>query len=720
MIEEVDRIDSNDIFTKMREINILLNNSKLIEREINFVYAVGDDLFDDKKERVKFFEYIIPVIPFINSSNADEQLRTLIKESGLEESIFTKEFISDVTTFIDDIDMRLLTNIFHEFVIYRKTLKPEFITKNDELFAMITYKNIDPKDFTMLNKKEGKLYELIKNKRSYIKKFINKIDAEIELKKSQIEDIENHSPRDITELRAVYINEVLSKLPARTALYNIKIDELLEDNGFENLLTENIFYTNYNHYNGTLYSESGNTKLKYIFSEIEKNVNPNYTYQQRVKLIESKHNNRVDLLKREIDKLKTKKSEIENWDLKKIFHEVDINEYLNGFSNNGLLRNFILNGYINENYNDYISLFHEVSITKDDLYFRRNVMSGNSTEFSFKLYKIENLVEKIDGKYFDRETILNFDLLDYLGNNYNTYSNKYDSIIRLLSNEKEKSIQFVDEYIKNEDRPIEIFIEKLVENWTDFWDFIYSQSKYSEDRVTKYLDLIIRFSKNETILKSQNKDSLRTEIGERSNFLSLIKNSSETDYYDKITQLLKELDVEFEKLDNPSEVTEELFEYVYKNNLYSINKDNLLQMFLLFGKESKKEDFIRSNYSTILKSDCEPLISYVGLNIAIYIENVYLKIEENKIEEEENLIKLLNHSIELSKNLKIKIIKKTETKISDLKKISDIEIKSQLLLNNKVIPKWYNLLDYYTSSEDTINENLIQFLEFENVNTELS
>jgi hypothetical protein len=174
-------------------------------------------------------------------------------------------------------------------------------------------------------------------------------------------------------------------------------------------------------------------------------------------------------------------------------------------------------------------------------------------------------------------------------------------------------------------------------------------------------------------LKSQNKDSLRTEIGERSNFLSLIKNSSETDYYDKITQLLKELDVEFEKLDNPSEVTEELFEYVYKNNLYSINKDNLLQMFLLFGKESKKEDFIRSNYSTILKSDCEPLISYVGLNIAIYIENVYLKIEENKIEEEENLIKLLNHSIELSKNLKIKIIKKTETKISDLKKISDIE-----------------------------------------------
>lgn len=147
VIEDLDRFDNTDIFTKLREINILLNNSMLINREINFVYAVGDDLFQDKKERVKFFEYIIPVIPFINSSNADEQLKTLIAESGLEKNIFTKEFISDVTTFIDDIDMRLLTNIFHEFVIYRKTLKPEFIKKNEELFAMITYKNIDPKDF---------------------------------------------------------------------------------------------------------------------------------------------------------------------------------------------------------------------------------------------------------------------------------------------------------------------------------------------------------------------------------------------------------------------------------------------------------------------------------------------------------------------------------------------------------------------------------------------
>ncbi|MDX6191614.1 hypothetical protein SGQ83_19830 [Flavobacterium sp. Fl-318] len=712
LIEDLDRFDSTDIFTKLREINILLNNSKLINREINFVYAVGDDLFDDKKERVKFFEYIIPVIPFINSSNADEQLRTLIKEAGLDENIFTKEFISDVTTFIDDIDMRLLTNIFHEFVIYRKTLKPEFIKKNDELFAMITYKNIDPKDFTKLNKKEGKLFELINNKSNYIKKFISKIDTEITLKNYQIKDIEGHIITDIEELKSIYLKAILLTLPNYRT---IDINDVLEN--FDTIIrTQTLLNTEYNSY----HNRENKHNHTFDFSKIENQVNSDYCYEERVELIESKHNNKVDLLKIEIEKLKSKKIKIKNWNLKQIFNEVDIDEYLNNFSNNSLLRNFILNGYINENYNDYISLFHEVSITKEDYTFERNVKGGYPTDFNYKLSaKIENLVEKIDERYFERETILNFDLLDYLGNNYSKYSDKYDSIIRLLSNEKEKSIQFIDEYIINEERPLEIFIEKLVENWTTFWNYIFLECNYTDDKLNKYLELIIRFSKTERILYNNDPIYLTHQIEENSEFLSLIKNGEELDYFNKITKLLKELGVEFEKLDNPNDETRKLFNYVYNNNHYRINQNNLLQMFLLFGKENAEEEFNHSNYSTILKSDCIPLIDYINSKITTYVDDVYLKLEDNKFEDQSSLTKLLNAK-NLSGKSKIKIIQKVETKISELKNITELEIKTQLLINNKLIPKWNNVIDYYTASENTINENLIKFLEFEDVNEELS
>jgi len=718
IIEDLDRFDSTDIFTKLREINILLNNSKLINREINFVYAVGDDLFEDKKERVKFFEYIIPVIPFINSSNADDQLKTLIKEAGLDESIFSKEFISDVITFIDDIDMRLLINIFHEFVIYRKTLKPEFIKKNDELFSMIIYKNIDPKDFTKLNNKDGKLYKLINDKKVYKDKMISVIDLKVDEKNKEIESIKSENINNIAELKPIYILKILEKITNATELYikdrRVQFKDLMSDDFFNEIInTSNIrFYQN----------GSGAYNSNVSFEEIENEVNPNLSYKKRSELIRNKHNNQIELLKKEVENLKVKKSLIENWDLKQIFNEVNIDEYLKDFLNNGLLRNFIINGYINENYNDYISLFHEVSITKEDFTFERNVKGGYSTDFNYKLSdKVENLIEKIDQRYFQRETILNFDLLDYLGNNYNQYSNKYDSIIHLLSNGKEKSLQFIDEYIKNEERPLVIFMEKLVENWKGFWDYIYLKSSHTEDIENKYLELIIRFSNVETILKNQNNNTIRDAIEEKANFLSLIKNTEHLDYFGKITRLLKELNVEFDKLDNPSEETKKQFEYVYTNNHYKINKHNLLQMSLIFGKGITAAEFKRSNYSSILESECKPMIKYINSNITTYIEDVYLRLEENIFEDESSLIELLNiNSENLTNKIKAKIIQKVETKISELMKINQIEIKTQLLINNKVTPIWNNVIDYYSVSENTISESLIGFLEFENVNSELS
>src|SRR5690606_36330397 len=178
-------------------------------------------------------------------------------------------------------------------------------------------------------------------------------------------------------------------------------------------------------------------------------------------------------------------------------------------------------------------------------------------------------------KYFERDAILNFDLLDYLGENYNNYPLKYDLIIKLLSNEKERSIQFIDGYINNEERRLEIFFEKLVGNWKDFWEYIVEKSNYDRTKIDEYLRLMIVYTKPETILNIQSKKFLNEMIGSNPEFLSLVKNEAEKNYYGKITNLLKGLNTKFEKLSNPNENTEKLFEYVYDNNHYIINSDNL-------------------------------------------------------------------------------------------------------------------------------------------------
>lgn len=697
IIEDLDRFDNTDIFTKLREINLILNNAKTIGRKITFVYAVGDDLFKDKKERVKFFEFIIPIIPFINSSNADEQLKTLIKEAKLKENIFTTDFISDITTFIDDIDMRLLINIFHEFVIYRNVLNPDLIKKNDELFAIITYKNIDPEDFTLLQRKEGKLYKLLNNKKIYIQKSIQEKEQKIQEITTEIEHIEKENISNIKELQEIYLLKILFKLPSDALINSIEKD-------FEKIIRlGKIKYKD--HYYNREYS--------FNFSEIEKEVNPKFTYQERVNLINAKQNDKLNTLKREIEELKKEQSDIEKWDLKQIFQEIEIADYINNFSNNGLLRNLIINGYINENYNDYISLFHEISMSKNDWNFVRSVKASDSSPFEYPLDKIKNIIDKIPLKYFDREVILNFDLVNYLGQNHKN-SDKYKAIINLLSNERKKSIQFIDEYIKNEKRPLDIFIQNLVENWGNFWEYVVEKSNYDRVKIDEYLLKMITYANSETILNTQSHRFLKEMIETNSQFLSLMKKVP----YQKISTLLKGLEIKFDKLEKPTEETKKTFDFVYQNNLYKINPENILQMLLENDKNTSEENFYRANYSEITASKSATLKDYINQNLSEYVEKVYLKLDDNKFDNEEILVNFLNNEI-LKENLKTQIIQKVDTKISDINAVEQEEIKPILFKENKVFPNWENIVKYYRNIK-TLDENLISFLNYKDVYTELS
>src|SRR5690606_36727998 len=107
VIEDLDRFEQTEIFTKLRELNLLINNSKKINRDITFIYAVRDEMFQDK-DRTKFFDFIIPVIPVINSSNSSEKLLEIINTNRFP---IDPNFIDDISLFIDD--MRLLFNIMN-------------------------------------------------------------------------------------------------------------------------------------------------------------------------------------------------------------------------------------------------------------------------------------------------------------------------------------------------------------------------------------------------------------------------------------------------------------------------------------------------------------------------------------------------------------------------------------------------------------------------------
>ena len=74
VFEDIDRFDNVTIFERLREINTLVNIRLDGKKTVRFFYLLRDELFSNK-DRTKFFDYILPVVPVVDSSNSYNKLK---------------------------------------------------------------------------------------------------------------------------------------------------------------------------------------------------------------------------------------------------------------------------------------------------------------------------------------------------------------------------------------------------------------------------------------------------------------------------------------------------------------------------------------------------------------------------------------------------------------------------------------------------------------------
>ena len=147
IFEDLDRFDNPDLFVKFREINYLINNASTIEQQVVFVYALRDDMFPDK-QRTKFFDFIVPIIPYVDGKNAEDKLYTELYDLGIDSNL------CHVLSYHIG-DMRMVNNIVNEFQIYLAHKPKEAKSGINKLLAMVAYKNCYPKDFAALLEHKG-------------------------------------------------------------------------------------------------------------------------------------------------------------------------------------------------------------------------------------------------------------------------------------------------------------------------------------------------------------------------------------------------------------------------------------------------------------------------------------------------------------------------------------------------------------------------------------
>lgn len=224
IFEDLDRFNNPEIFDSLRELNTLINGASKWQEQgkpLRFIYAIKDSLFEKlgedpqkvkKKEvahnttneageisaespegasirdaaqteveranRTKFFEIVIPVVPFLTHSNARDLLSNELGKLGLpKEDGISRRLISLVARYITD--MRLLKNIRNEFVVFAQRLlwvhNPTPGMTADDLFSIVVYKNFHLADFETLPHRQSALDELETARRNVVSESIKQL-----------------------------------------------------------------------------------------------------------------------------------------------------------------------------------------------------------------------------------------------------------------------------------------------------------------------------------------------------------------------------------------------------------------------------------------------------------------------------------------------------------------------------------------------------------------
>ena len=689
IIEDLDRFETEKIYLKLRELNQLVNESKIVGRHIVFIYAIKDDVFEDEA-RTKFFDYITTVIPVINPSNSKAKLKAALKDREFGDNEIPDDDLSEMAFFIQD--MRILTNIANEYSQYRKKLyNPDKNNLNlTKLLAMIVYKNYFPKDFAQLHRREGGIYQCISSKHLFVAEALKTLDSKkkkLEEKKKLIED-NNHLKE--SDLRYLFLQELRETVNA--SMLSIQIDNQyyplkhisLNEGLFDKLskLTS-IQYQFHDSFYGRIQSRSG----QYKFDSIDKKIN----FKERLSAIKA-IGRVIQNEEKELQKEKLKIQSLKLYLLLKIYHLGDSKIYKD-LNLAPLMDVFIRQGYIDEDYYDYISYFYPgmVSLSDQDLllFIKRQIKQ----DYTYHIDKIDNFVKELKGYMFEHDAILNNELLDYLARKNSPKG--HDMFVQMMSRlEKEDApLDFLAQYYQLGKQKKEVFSEFIGWNKELSWQMIEKHTSDEEKLLLregwfKYCDEI-------TVIQS-------LWLNENYSFLS-----SRVDNIglSKCKELIKTC--LFSNLDNGNK---DLLTEVIEQWHYVINKENLclIANFLNKGNDVNPDNLNLTRITDTHHSEFEKCIKHA------FVDAFACFSITNKDESVDSILFILN-SENLKPEQKISYLNKQENLIEDFSEVNDdywdVAIKSKI-----VAPTWENVDSYFIKGNGLTDE---MFSYIENFHPEL-
>lgn len=735
VFEDIERFNDSRIFEKIKELNIVINRKRKVcgESKLVFFYLVRDDLFESQ-ERTKFFDFIIPVVPVVTASNSHEMLKQVLTDMG-EYLSLDKSFLFNISLYLDD--MRLINNICNEYLTYKEALN-SLPLDYEKLFSMVVYKNIFPKDFSLLQKNQGYLYELLHSKDEQLEKRKKELSEKIQLLEKDIENAqEEHLQNEVELYGSIFqipigkkVIKVNGKSQEKFPSYHEFIMELLKE---DSKITS--FSTFYNaHYNQNSIEET----LDSVFPN-----NNDSKFQERLKIIKNKRE--LSSLNEKLESLQNEFYELDKFRLFDIYASSEQiedfhNKYSQSMKNNpqfDIIFFLIRNAYIDETYQDYLTYFYGNTITKEEKEFIVNVISGRDGNYDISLTNINEIVNQLDLKNYKYSYVLNYSLFEYLLE-FEVENDSYDRLVLIFH--QETILDFLINFYNTLDRTTQnkesIYKESKIKLLFEKW------LKYNVSLFNEYLEIKTgRYAapnKNSLILSLMNLVDL-SDIPEKTKVLIaeyIINNqdilSPDMNYNVlQFTQNLSHIDIKVkdyeQKLYKSSKIKEkladyiEIMNYIYQNNLYLISEKNL-QFFIHWNLKKGYTDyeFNHQNFELLNTNIAlKPLLDYClssEENLLQYAK-VYIELSNGKMDDDPSFIEqLLNYDILFqnrdAKNERITLaeailnsipklsIDYTEEKFNELSLDNKTKLIKNLVVNQKAQVNSYIVLSYFSIHPD--------------------
>lgn len=740
VFEDIDRYDRNLIFERLREINVLANCIRGQERKpLRFLFLIRDDLFTTK-DRTKFFDVIIPVVPVMDGSNSYAMLIRLFGQ--LEEDARPgDEFLRGVSLYIDD--MRLLRNIFNEYSVYYCNYKEsnEIELNVDKLLAMVIYKNLFPADYSMLHRGRGYVYTLFYNKPQLVRRKREELPKQLRTLEERLEAIQQEVFQNMNELDAAYYAENRRTRIQATGEEDIsfssraKYIEAIKANSYE------IEYYSVDYYSSGRWVKE-NVRDK--FDRLRKNPE----YLEHMALIEKRAD--AENLRQQIAEVKNALETLDIMPLREMIDNGNADEIFGATYTNALgetenyadvkrssyfplIPYLVRSGYIDESYQDYMSYYYADGLRREDKVFLRSLLEHNYKGPAYRLEEPCKVVGWMHGGQFETAECLNYQLLDALllavcypadlpKGTVRRGVDCGDRLRRLIRYVfKSKAMDFFDGYLWHGKYAAD-FVEQMNRECENAATWVLGDAVLSDRTKCKYVMQTILHADTYRSHDLEDRQRLSEYVGQNTQFLyAEFAEGEEKRFVEGIElfqvkfQRLVLTDEEWDRAEDPDRGTTTLknnfgiMRQIYQRQLYSINVQNIMALLRIFYKLPPQAIVPSKLLTLIYNKDGEPLRDYVDRHLE---ECLSALVETDGLLEdgEEVILSVLNRE-DLPEECKEKYAAALvcRREISQLKRVQDKAL-WPMLMDGHVSADSHNLTDYYFLSGNGMDEALVGYI----------